>query len=157
MQLIQSCWNPTTTDHSFTMPDGHVVICKVKEMVNARVEVDELDHTTFTYRFEDNRPSPINSSLCPNIVHAVDGYIAREMVRRANQQGFVLAHIYDAFCASPKYMNKVRQNYIDILCEIADSNLLADILTQITGSKITIEKTINNLSKYIKDSEYALS
>ena len=157
MHLIQSCWNPTALEHSWTMPDGHVVKCKVKEMVNARVEVDEIGHSSFTYRFETNQPSILSGSLCPNVIHATDGLIVREMVRRANKQGFLLAHVHDAFCFIPTYGNKVRQNYIDILCEIADSNLLAEILSQITGSKVTIDKTTNDLSKYIRESDYALS
>jgi len=155
--LIQSFWNPTVLEHKFTMPDGHVVICKVKEMETARIEIDELNHTRMSFRFEANQPSIISSSLMPNVIHAVDGYIAREMVRRANKRNFNLAHIHDSFCASPKYMNIVRQNYINILCEIADSNLLADILSEISGKEIIIDKTTNDLSKYIRNAEYTLS
>lgn len=68
--LIQSYWNPNALEHCWTMPDGHEVICKVKEMVNARVEIDELNHSTFTYRFEDNQISTRSSSLCPNVIHS---------------------------------------------------------------------------------------
>ena len=154
--LIQSYWNPNALEHSWVMPDGHKAICKSKEMVNAKVEIDELD-TTFTYRFKANNPTKRSSSLAPNVIHAIDGYIVREMIRRANGRGFELVHVHDAFTALPQYMNIVRQNYIDILCEIADSDLLADILSQISGTKVEIEKTTNDLSKYIRESEYSLS
>jgi len=155
--LLQSCWDNNALEHSWVMPDGHKVVCKVKEMVNARIEVDELDHTTFTYRFESNQPSKISSPLCANVIHSVDSYVVREMVRRAKLRGFELAHIHDSFCFSPKYGNIVRELYRSILAEIADSSLLADICSQITGSKVVIEKSTNDLSKYIRESEYALS
>lgn len=155
--VIQSCWNPRALEHKWTMPDGFEVVCKVKEMVDAHIEIDELNHSTFTYRFEANQPSKRSSSLCPNIIHSIDSYVVREMVRRSNNKGFLLAHIHDSFVASPKYMNIVRQLYREILAEIADSNLLADILSQILGYKVTLEKDTRDLSKYIRESEYALS
>lgn len=154
--LVQSFWNPDALEHIWAMPDGHVVICKSKGMVNARIEIDELN-TTFTYRFEANNPSFRSSSLPPSIIHSVDGYIVREMVRRCKAREFEVAHIHDSFCAHPNNMNIVRQTYIDILCEIADSNLLADILSQISNTEVLIDKTTNDLSRYIKESDYALS
>lgn len=79
------------------------------------------------------------------------------MVRRSKLRGFQLAHVHDAFCASPNYMNIVRELYRNILAEIADSDLLADILSQISGTKVLIDKTTINLSEFIRDSEYAVS
>ena len=94
MDLINQYWDPYALQHKFTMPDGHVVCVKVTEMVNARIQVNELNNTTFTYRFEANQPSTRSTSLVPNCIHACDAYIAREMVRRAHEQGFQLAHIH---------------------------------------------------------------
>lgn len=155
--LINEYWNQDALEHSWYLPNGRKAICKVKEMVDARIEVDELEGTTFTYRFEANQCSSKSSSLVPNIIQSIDAYIVDEMVLRAKNQGFQLAHIHDAFTFSPKYGNKVRQNYKDILCEIADMDLLASILSDISGQKIEIDKTIDNLSEYIKESEYPLS
>ena len=155
--LIQSKWDKTALEHSWYLPNGRKAVCKVKEMINARIEVDELNGTTFTYRFEANQPSTKSSSLVANVCHSIDSYIVDEMVLRAKAQGFTLAHIHDAFTFSPKYGNLVRQNYIDILCELADMDLLANILSDITGEEIHIKKTIDNLSDYIREAEYPLS
>jgi len=81
--VINEYWDPGALEHKWTLPDGHVSRVKVTDMVSTRIEVDELDHTTFTYRFEVNHPSIISTSLVPNIIHSVDVYIAREVVRRA--------------------------------------------------------------------------
>ena len=134
MDLINQYWDEYALEHKWYLPDGHVARVKVTEMVNARIEIDELQGTTFTYRFEANLPSIKSSSLVPNVIHSIDAYIAREMVRRANQREFQLAHIHDAFCAHPNNMDKVRTNYRMIMAEIADSDLLANILTQLSGT-----------------------
>ena len=155
--LINQYWGPLALSHKWFLPDGHEVIVKVTEMINTRIEVDELNHTTFMYRFEANTPSDKSTSLVPNVIHSIDAYIAREMVRRANKQGFELAHIHDAFVAHPNNMNKVRQNYIDIMAEIADSDLLADILTDLAGYKQLVVKLSDDLAISIRSSEYMLS
>jgi len=157
MDLINQYWDEYALEHKWTLPDGHIACVKVTEMVNARIQVDELNNTTFTYRFEANLPSIKSSSLVPNVIHSIDAYIAREMVRRANDQGFQLAHIHDAFCAHPNNMNKVRINYKIIMAEIADSDLLANILTELAGSPQSINKLSNDLSVEILQSEYMLS
>lgn len=155
--VINQYWDATALNHSYTMPDGHVAYIPVTEIKDARIEVDELDKTTFAYRFRANTPSERSSSLVPNIVHSVDAYIVREMIRRADKAGFELAHIFDAFTFHPNYMGQVTQFYREILAEIADSNLLANILSQLAGHTVNVTKMSNNLSNYILKSEYMLS
>lgn len=155
--LINECWNPNTLVHAWTLPDKHRAVVKVTEVIDTRIEVDELDGLTVTYRFTANTPSTRSTSLAPNIVHSIDGYIAREMVRRANKQGFTCVHIHDAFGFHPNYGNQVRQNYIDILAEIAESNLLNDILMEITGQDLDLIKDSEDLAYDIQRTEYALS
>ena len=155
--MVNQFWDPTALEHTWTLPDGHVSRVLVTEMATARIEVDELDHTKFSYRFESNCPSAIGTSLVPNIVHSVDAYIAREVVRRSFAAGFEVAHIFDAFCCHPNHMSKVMQFYREIMAEIADSNLLADILSEISGQAVTVEKLSTDLSADILKSEYMLS
>lgn len=157
MDDIQSCWQSDSLVHQWTLPDGHTAYIPVMEEKVSKIEVDELNHTTFTHYHYVNQSSDYGISLAANVVHSIDGYIVREMVRRAHKQGFQLATIHDSFWAHPNYMNHVRQNYIDILCEITDSHLLANILSQICGEKVELIKRSTDLSKYIKESEYALS
>jgi len=155
--IINQFWDPTALEHTFTLPDGHVARVLVTDVATTRIEVDELDHTSFSYRFEANAPSKISTSLCPNVIHAIDGYIVREMIRRADKAGFELAHIFDAFTCHPNHMGKTTQFYREILAEIADSNLLSNILSEIAGKHIPVTKLSNDLSKDILASEYMLS
>ena len=157
LSAINSYWNHEALSHQFTLPDGHIAYIPVTEMRATRIEVDELDHTTFTYQYESNEPSDNGRSLAPNIIHAIDGYVVREMIRMAREQGFILAHIHDSFCAHPNHMGKVVKNYRTILATIADSSLLADILSEISGSEVRINKMSANLSVDILACEYPLS
>ena len=157
MEIINECWDSNALKHSWSTPDGHIADVKVIEAVDTRIEVDELDHTTFTYRYSNNQPSTRHTSLCPNYVHSLDAWVAREMVRMADSQGFQLAHIHDSFWASPNHMNKVRSNYTEILADLANSNALSTFIKDVTGDTLMLVKDSNDLSKDILNSEYALS
>ena len=157
MRIIQNQWDPTGTEHCWTMPDGHKVIAKVLIHLDKRIEVDEFNHATFTYRSEINAPDEHGLSLVANITHAVDGWIVREMVRRAFTQGFQMTAIHDSFWAHPNHMNKVRQNYLDIMIEIVKSTMLVDILKEITGKNGSITRLDPNMAKKMQHAEYALS
>lgn len=69
---------------------------------------------------------------------------------------FSLVTIHDEFKAHPKNINWVRWQYKEILAEIADSNLLDDILSQLHKTKGTFPKMSTNLSRLIRNSNYGL-
>ena len=54
------------------------------------------------------------------------------------------------------YGNDVRQQYINILAELADSHILTHIATEITGKYMPAKKLSPDLSTLIRESEYAL-
>lgn len=151
MKTINACWDNTKLANSWTLPDGHVAHCKVEEMVDVNVSVAGM---TFPYRYLKQQPSDNFRSLCPNVIHSIDGYVAREMIRRSD---FEMAHIHDCFVFHPNYREQACQLYREILADIADMDLLASILTEITGKPVTIQKDSANLSSDILASEYALS
>lgn len=70
---------------------------------------------------------------------------------------FHVITVHDEFRCSPNYMNYLRQHYINIFAEIADSELLSDLLSQLYGTKGKAEKLSNNLGELIRGSNYALS
>ena len=155
MSIVESKWNPTALYHQWTLPDGHVAHVKVIEQVDARIEVDELQcANTFAYRFYPNQPSKRSTSLVANIIHSIDAYIVREVIRRCE---FQVAHIHDAFTCHPNNMPQVMNQYRTILAEIASSNLLQDILSEITNSQVKLQKFDFPLQNHIPQSQYALS
>ena len=157
MESINDFWDYDGDIHTWTLPDGHVARVPVTEMSDVRIEIDELDHRTFTYRYNKQQPSENYRSLVANIVHSVDGYVAREMIRRGHAMGIELVHIHDCFVFSPDYLQTVSQLYREILAQIADSDLLSDILSEISGTHVPVTKLSTDLSKDILNSQYMLS
>ncbi len=155
-ELFTNSWNSKVKYYQLTAPDGHVAYILITEMVDYKIEVDELDHASFIHRIEINKANKYGISISANVTHFVDAFIAREVIRRCNTVGIQVITIHDAFGCSPIYMNQVRQVYKDILIEVADSNLMQDILDQL-GNKFRFKKLCNNLGYLMGDSEYMLS
>jgi len=153
METINDFWDYGADKHQWTLPDGHVARVPITEMVDKRIEIDELDHRTFTYRYEERMPSENFRSLAPNIIHSIDGYVAREMVRRSD---FELAHIHDCFLFHPNDLQNVLKLYREIMADIATKDVLGKILTDIAGEDIEVGKHFALASK-VKQSEYMLS
>lgn len=221
MQLLLQHWNPYTLQHIWELPDFHTAHVRVMQTVDARIEVDELDHTTFTHRIEVNQGTEYGLSIPANVTHSIDGMVVREMHRRCNYnhgklmmalamldnylgitaykpksltkfvslaavekilkgemfnfdvdylqrlrllikeviqyRAFGIITIHDEFKAGPNNLNRMRYWYKEILAELADSNILEDILRQLSNNpRYVFHKYSKDLSKYIRESNYAL-
>jgi DNA-directed RNA polymerase len=152
--IINGQWNEHALHHTFTLPDGHVAHIKVIDKVITKIQVPELQaQNSFKYTAYFNQPSKKGTSLCPNLVHSIDAYIVRQVILRSE---FQVAHIHDAFTAHPSNMAKVMDLYRTILAEIADSDLLQDILAEISKEPVKIQKYKYDLANDIRKSQYSL-
>lgn len=245
LQDLLASWQSYALVHQWKLPDGYVARVKVMKKIEApdpraRIEVDELNHATFTYEYFVNEGTKSGLSNVANVIHSVDAYIYRTMHRRCNyhyptvaealrliqdeissrdsgyttfdateydddhvnyyvQQyqrstvaditilpylnvlnihsvpdallvklntiiesmlvhpSFEIITVHDEFKCSPNHMNHLRQHYINIFAELADSDLLSDLLSQIHGTPGKYQKLSNDLSADIRQSNYALS
>jgi DNA-directed RNA polymerase len=155
---MQECWQPNVLKHEWHLPDGHTASVKVMSPIDKKIEIDEMDHATFTHRAYINEAQESGLSLAANIIHSIDGYVVREMYRMANEQNFELLTIHDSFWASPNYIQNVRENYVSILARLADSNLMEDILVEITDNPaLRYTKRSTGIGHLVRQAEYALS
>lgn len=72
---------------------------------------------------------------------------------------FRVVTVHDEFKCHPNHMNVLRQQYINLFAELADSTVLEDILSelyQMPIEEVNYQKFSNNLSEYIRESNYAL-
>ena len=162
MKIMQQAQNPQAVDYRWTLPDGHTAYTRVKNVAEARINTETnkvgAPNWRFTYRQHVFAANEFDKSLPANITHSIDGYIVREMVRRAHAQGFAVLCIHDSFWCSPNYVNRLRNNYRQIMADIADSTLFQDILREVTGSKnVQVNKLSTKLGDKIRQSDYALS
>jgi hypothetical protein len=54
MKELLGSWQPYALEHAHTLPDGFNAIVPVLQKCKLKIEVDELDHATMTYIYEDN-------------------------------------------------------------------------------------------------------
>jgi len=52
MPILKNSWNAYTEEHSWVLSDGFRIRAKVLETVEKNIEVDELDHLRFNYRYK---------------------------------------------------------------------------------------------------------
>lgn len=242
LQDLLGSWQPFALSHQWQLPDGFEARVKVMERVESRIEVDELDHATFTYEYYINQGSKNGLSNAANVTHSVDAYVLRCIHRRCNYNPEVVAYadqciqaellgrslygqmtaedskyyldtklsyyielynrtgmadavilpyltqenvtclsqkhlealaaivkgmlayrpfevitVHDEFKCGPNHMNHLRQQYINVLAELAESNLLDAILSQLHGVQGHFTKLSSNLGSLIRGSNYALS
>ena len=91
---LLASWQPFAKMHAWQLPDGFEAKVKVMQKVEARIEVDELDHATFTYEYYINEGTKKGLSIAANVVHSIDAYVARSIHRRCNYNAETVHNAY---------------------------------------------------------------
>lgn len=167
MDVLQSLNHAEIDTYYWTMPDGF----KVKYDVKSTQKLDISCKTKSGVKFHFNRDvqiykgSEFNRGMSPNVIHSVDGYVAREMIRRMTQPcakfnrnypAFITS-IHDAFGTHPNNAEEMTYHYTNIMCELNESNLLQDIMSQISGKNMLSIKKNTLTNDMIRASIYKLS
>lgn len=84
MPALLDSWQKNALSHNWVMPDNFHVNIKVMQTKETRIEVDELDHATFTTYVKINKGSEKGLANVANLTHSVDSYVLRSLVRRAS-------------------------------------------------------------------------
>ena len=156
MEEIQKLNNKEIGTYNWTLPDGF----KVKYDVKNEQSISGERHSRNGIKLSFNatkivyEPSEFNRGMSPNIIHSVDGWVAREMIRRMN--GKFITTIHDAFACRAEDCDLMRKNYQDIMVEILHSDLLQDIMSQIAGHKVPSLKVNTLTEDDIRNSVYFL-
>lgn len=82
--VLLSSWNPEALYHSWILPDGYQAYCKVTVKHKARVRVEELDSIRFDYEYTVNEAKDKDVKNAANVVHSIDAYVLRSLLRRCN-------------------------------------------------------------------------
>lgn len=84
MDILINAWQPYTLAHTWVLPDGFTAHIRVLETIEAKIEIDELDHHRFETKYTVNRGKRNAVSLAANVIHSIDSYLLRSVLRRTN-------------------------------------------------------------------------
>ena len=84
LEVLRNSWQPMALKHSIELPDGFNAHLPVMTENEAKIEIDELNHSTFTFQWTENLGAKAGLSNCANAVHACDAFALRSVIRRCN-------------------------------------------------------------------------
>lgn len=93
----------------------------------------------------------------PQSIKLVDREEIIALINTMPKKSFQVMTVHDCFRCHPNYGNDLRRQYNQILSDIAKSDLLGFILSQVLGQEFSAGKLDNDLWKDILDTDYALS
>lgn len=127
-------------------------------------KADPLEGKIEYYVRQYGRSTVVSTVIFPYIDLDTVSMLETEHLEALNQiaygmlqyQPFEIVTVHDEFKAHANNINWVRWQYKEILAELADSDLLDDIVSQIYDIPCQFNKLSNNLADLIRDSNYAL-
>jgi len=136
MEVIYMFTDSKRSKYNWTMPDGFKVETTTsitEEIVGNYFKLpytEDGEASTASGRVHVRRETGVelDRSLAPNIIHSIDGYIVREVVRRAS---FDIVPNHDSFGVHPNNVDDIRRLYKEVCADILEMNLLEDILGQL--------------------------
>ena len=97
LQDLLASWQPWALKHAWKLPDGYDAVVKVMKKIEDeprnRIEVDELDHATFTYIWYENEGSEKGLSNVANVIHSIDAYVLRCLIRLCNYDHKLITYV----------------------------------------------------------------
>lgn len=93
LQDLLKSWNAWELSHAWKLPDGYTAFVKVMQQVKQRIEIDEIQHHKFDYIYYINEGEKSGVKNAANVIHSIDAYVLRSLVRRCNYDATHVAHI----------------------------------------------------------------
>lgn len=142
-------------------------IMRVKEALEARINMSALTIASvrgieqLKWVNEFTSAIGIEHIQLNNVVQYSVGY-CEDLLALVNDMiehpPFEVLTVHDEYKCHPNNMNRLRYHYVQIMAELAESNMMASIIGQIRNDpKFNYQKFSTNLGEEIRKSEYFLS
>lgn len=148
--------------YSWTMPDGAVCQSARYKVVEEDVLwANEFGHRRhFTHRRKVASREDKKAALAPGIIHAMDSYALREVVRRLHAMGIDSVTIHDSFGVHPNHVFTAQRVYKEVLADMLDMDIMSQILIQLLDKEYRVQSIVSDSDKLtredILESEYSL-
>ena len=130
MESINSVWEDKSK-FRWTLPDGFQTQITTTQVVGYEIELE--DGLQFYWERREESPSGDYRHLVPNVIHSLDGWVCREVVRHMARNNLPIFTIHDSFWSHPNYMGEVRKAYTKSMSYINSENLLDGIIKELGG------------------------
>ena len=140
MQLIYKFKNKDSY-YQWVMPDGFIGDIQVMrktptEHKGFSVSLDGKTHSHTIHTIEKLLDSKFDKSLAPHVIHSIDAFILREIVRECEALEIPIYVIHDSFGTTPNYYFKLNEVVRRVLAKVLGMDLLEDILGQLDKAKL---------------------
>ncbi|WP_432481735.1 DNA-directed RNA polymerase [Moraxella sp. ZY200743] len=224
--LLKS-WDENRDSYIWVMPDNHTVYIPVMVQKQTKLNV-QANNTRFSIStiYYEQGCQETGLSNAANVVHSIDAYVLRSLVRRCNYdkdkvlkfkalnaqvppttveqyhwvndrynatriadmamiyaldantlpminqacrdalnalcdhvleyEAFEVVTVHDSFACHPNHVQRLRQQYNEILASLYESSILEDILSQLYQEDITIDVGEKIHAQAIRNSNYAI-
>ena len=74
-----------------------------------------------------------------NVIHSLDGWICRQVIKVLDSQDIEVSPIHDSFGVHPNYCDELRKAYKGAIGRLYRENILEDILSEITDKELELD------------------
>lgn len=221
-------WDENRDEYIWVMPDNHTVYIPVMVRNDVRIKVPALN-SSVSATFYTKEATETGLSNAANMVHSVDAYVLRSLVRRCNYdkakilkykemnatthqdthlsthwvnerynstkiadismiytlvdegtqtlstinpalrdalsalcdelltyEPFDVVCVHDSFACHPNHVQRLREQYNEVLVTLYESDILSDLLSQLYQDDASVNVGEKNLSDIIRNSNYGI-
>lgn len=131
LDTLRDTWESFALQHSWQLADGFVVQVKVMEKVTRRVHIEELFNYNMSIETKLNQGTYKGVSNVANVIHSIDGYLLREVIRRCNynrKQVHKVVQIIQAHLESGAERTKLDDEELEYYFNLADKHGIVSIV-----------------------------
>ena len=138
-RIINDAWDKSKDSNVWTLPDGHTAYCPVTKVLESRLEIAEISAKIVYTHTVQRANNAEKKSLCPNVIHSLDGWICRQVIKVLDSQDIEVSPIHDSFGVHPNYCDELRKAYKGAIARLYRENILEDILSEITDKELELD------------------
>lgn len=131
LNTLRNTWQSYALKHTWQLPDGFLAQIKVMEKVEKRVHIEEMFNYNMTIQSKENNGQYSGVSNVANVVHSVDAYLLRELIRRCNYNKAMVTkvyHIIKEYLASPMLSKPLTDEALKYYFNLASNHFTASVV-----------------------------